>query len=168
MFYRRYTHQNINLLLNEAANLCLYDQTYAVIGCWQHNLLSDTRNTKRFREIWEAQQSDGHNLSCTQSSELLRALSPSLAFEAAGAQRITGNGCLLLITLNLHVQLFHWTLPSPQLTVRETHFPSSYLMPTVRKSPPVKDSTRPHVSHWVYIHFSDLECAGLLSIPWFL
>lgn len=46
MLYTMYMHQNINLLLNKAANLGLYDQTRTTAGCWQHDLLSHMRNTR--------------------------------------------------------------------------------------------------------------------------
>lgn len=59
MFYIRYVHHNMTLLLNKAANLCLYDQTDAMVGCWQHNLLLNVRNTKRFRVICTAQRAMG-------------------------------------------------------------------------------------------------------------
>jgi len=90
MFYRRFMHQNIHLLLNKAASLCPYDQVYAIIEHWQHNLLSLMRNTKQFRGICGEQESAGDdNLPCTQRSKFPRVLSPSLASEAAGIRRIT-------------------------------------------------------------------------------
>ena len=73
----------------------------------------------------------------------------------------------LTITLNLHLKLFHWTLCCAQLTAMGTHFPSSYLLPTFRKASLLRKSTQLHISHWVYIHFSDLECARLFIIAWF-
>lgn len=111
MFYVRYMHQNINLLLNKTANLCLYDQTYVPIGCWQHNLLPSMRNT---RESHVAQQSGGdNNLLCTQRIEFPKVLSQSFASVAAGTQHITGNSCLQC----------HWKPPSISLEISSTeHF----------------------------------------------
>lgn len=57
----------------------------------------------------------------------------------------------LIITLNLHLKLFRWTLCCTQLTAMETHFPPSYLSPTFRKVTLLRKSTQLHVSYWVYI-----------------
>lgn len=97
MFYTTYMHQNMNLLLNKAANLCLYDQTCAIVGCWQHNLLPHLRNSR------DSEGSEEH--------PWVMGTAPAGHPEAQVPQSGPSKPPVLqLILLKLHFKLFHWTL----------------------------------------------------------
>lgn len=113
MFYVRYMHQNINLLLYKATNLCLYDQTYVPIGCWQHNLFHtwETPNgsenlTLHSRAVETTTCCVCRGLSSPKFS--LKVLLPGL--QECSTSQATATSNPLKTILNFHLNLFHWAL----------------------------------------------------------
>lgn len=142
MFYIRYMHQNINPLLNKEPNLCLYDQTicYHWILATQsvviHEKHQKTRRDLRSTVEWCIQPPAMHAEVWVPQSALSKSGFWSCRQTVHHRKRLP-----LIITLNLHLNLFLWTLCCAQLTAIETHFPSSYLLPTFRKTPLLRKST---------------------------
>lgn len=125
MFYIRYIPHNMTLLLNKAANLCLYDQTDATIGCLQYNLLSYVRNTKRFRAICAARWAMETTTCCGPGglSSPRRCFQVLLLSGRSAVHHRQWQPPMPTITPSCHFKLFLGTLCWAKVTAMETHFP---------------------------------------------
>lgn len=112
MFYTTYMHQHINLLLNKAANLCLYDQTcywwmLATQPVVTHEKHPEIQRHLRCTLEWWIQPAGQSEAQVPQSGP---SKSQLRSCRNKADHRLWLPPMLQLIPLNLCLKLFHWTL----------------------------------------------------------